>query len=248
MVEKGSPAEPGCGWICLALEREYPGEVDHAFRVGRFQEITLMYVPAHFAQTDPAKLFDFIEQNSFGLLMSQLAGEPFATHLPLLLDREASLHGTLIGHVARANPHWQTTDGNVLAVFSGPHSYISPSWYQAENVVPTWNYLAVHAYGKLQIVEDHAASVKIVQDFVAFYEKSMPRPWTVSPDDSFVDKMVRSVVCFRIELSRLEGKWKLNQNHPRERREKVIDALKHRSDENSQAIAALMAETLHGRS
>jgi transcriptional regulator len=205
-----------------------------------------MYVPAHFAQTDPARLFDFIEQNSFGLLISQLDGEPFATHLPLLLDRTAGPHGTLIGHVARANRHWQTTDRNVLVVFSGPHAYISPSWYQAENVVPTWNYLAVHAYGNLQIIEDHAASLEIAQDFVAFYEKSMPRPWTVSPDDSFIDKMVRSVVCFRIELIRLEGKWKLNQNHPRERREQVVKALSQRPDENSQAITKLMEETLYG--
>jgi transcriptional regulator len=203
-----------------------------------------MYVPAHFSQNDPPRLFEFIEQNSFGLLVSQLGGEPFATHLPLLLDRTAGPSGTLIGHVARANPHWQTPDRNVLAVFSGPHAYISPSWYETENVVPTWNYLAVHAYGRLQIVEDHDATVEMVQDFVAFYEKSMPRPWTISQGDAFIDKMARSVVGFRIEVSRLEGKWKLNQNHPRERREKVIDALSLRHDENSQTIAAWMARSV----
>ncbi len=203
-----------------------------------------MYVPPHFSQTDPDTLFEFMEQNSFGLLVSQLGGEPFATHLPFLLDRQSGPHGTLIGHVARVNPHWQTTDRNVLAIFSGPHAYISPSWYETENVVPTWNYAAVHAYGSLQIVEDHAATVEIVQDFVAFYEKSMPRPWSVSQGDAFIDKLARSVVAFRIEISRLEGKWKLNQNHPRERREKVTDALSLRHDENSQAIAALMAQSL----
>src|SRR5580658_7964071 len=127
-----------------------------------------MYVPAHFSQTDSTRLFDFMEQNSFGLLVSQLGGEPFATHLPLLLDRQAGPSGTLIGHVARANPHWQTTDRNVLAIFSGPHAYISPSWYEADNVVPTWNYLAVHVYGRLEIEDDHAATVQIVRDYVAF--------------------------------------------------------------------------------
>jgi transcriptional regulator len=203
-----------------------------------------MYVPAHFSQSDPTRLFEFIEQNSFGLLVSQLDGQPFATHLPLLLDRTAGPGGTLIGHVARANPHWQTTDRNVLVVFAGPHAYISPSWYEAEQVVPTWNYVAVHVYGTLQVVEDHAATVEIVRDFVAFYEQSMPRPWTISPGDAFIDIMARSVVAFRIEISRLEGKWKLNQNHPRERREKVIQALSLRQDENSQAIAALMADAL----
>ena len=209
-----------------------------------FHETRTMYVPAHFSQTDPTRLFEFIEQNSFGLLVSQLDGEPFATHLPLLLDRAAGPGGTLIGHVARANPHWQTADRNVLAIFSGPHAYISPSWYEADNMVPTWNYLAVHAYGSLQIVEDHDATVGIVRDFVAFYEKSTPRPWTILPGDTFVEKLARSVVAFRIEISRLEGKWKLNQNQPRERRQKVIDALSLRRDENSQAIAALMAQSL----
>ena len=204
----------------------------------------MMYVPAHFSQSDSVRLFEFMEQNSFGLLVSQLDGQPFATHLPLLVDRSTGPRGTLVGHVARANPHWQMTDRNVMVVFSGPHAYISPSWYEAENVVPTWNYLAVHAYGRLQIVEDHAASVEIVQDFVAYYEQSMPRPWTIAPGDAFIDKLVRSVVCFRIELNHLEGKWKLNQNHPRERRQKVINALGQRHDENSQAIAAQMAETL----
>src|SRR5438477_3101686 len=117
-----------------------------------------MYVPPHFAESDPAALHAFVERHSFGLLVSQVGGVPFATHLPLLLDRAAGPHGTLVGHVARANPHWRHLAGQTtLAVFAGPHAYISPSWYQAENMVPTWNYTAVHATGPVEVVEDKAA-------------------------------------------------------------------------------------------
>lgn len=202
-----------------------------------------MYIPAHFRESDPQKLFDFIEQHSFGLLVSQLDGEPFATHLPFLLDRQSGLHGTLIGHVARANPHWETID-TVLAIFSGPHAYISPTWYEAENVVPTWNYTAVHAYGKLHVIEDHAATVQVVRDMVAYYEASLPQPWTIREGDEFVDKLARSIVAFRIPIACIEGKWKLNQNQPRERREKVIRTLQSRDNKNESDIAETMANML----
>ena len=204
-----------------------------------------MYIPPSFSETDRTKLFDFIEQHNFGLLVSQLDNEPVAVHLPLLLDRQAGLSGALIGHMARANPQWQSADRNVLAVFSGPHAYISPSWYEAENVVPTWNYVSVHVNGTLQIVEGDEARLKILRDFVVFHERSMPTPWSLPDDDGFVNRLVQLVVAFRVEITRIEGKWKLSQNHPRNRRDKVIDALALRRDENSQAIAALMARTLH---
>ncbi|HEX4148339.1 MAG TPA: FMN-binding negative transcriptional regulator [Pirellulales bacterium] len=203
-----------------------------------------MYIPAHFRESDQIKLFGLIEQNSFGLLISQLNDELFASHLPLLVDRQSGPHGTLIGHMARANPHWQMEDPNVLVVFSGPHAYISPSWYKAENVVPTWNYVAIHVYGTFQAVEDHPETVQIVRNYVTFYEKAMPSPWTVQEGDEFIEKLTRSVVGFRVEISRIEGKWKLNQNHSRERQEKVAEQLSLRRDENSQAIANLMAHNL----
>jgi len=204
-----------------------------------------MYIPPSFSEADLTKLFDFIEQYNFGLLVSQLDNEPFATHLPLLLDRQAGPFGTLIGHMARANPQWQAANRNVLVVFSGPHAYVSPSWYEAENVVPTWNYVAVHLYGTLHLVEDGETTLKILRDLVLLHEKSMPEPWGFRDGDEFVNKLAQSIVAFRIEISRIEGKWKLSQNHPREQREKVIDALALQRGENSQAIAALMARTLH---
>jgi len=203
-----------------------------------------MYIPAHFRENDQATLLEFIERNSFGLLVSQLDGQPFATHLPLLVDRDAAPGAALIGHVARANPQWRSTDRNVLAVFSGPHAYVSPSSLGAAGVVPTWNYVAAHVYGALEVVDDHEATLQIVRAITAFYEAAMPKPWTFDAGDEFIDKMARGVVAFRIAIARIEGKWKLNQNHPRQRRQNVVDALSRRPDEDSQAIAALMAQDL----
>jgi transcriptional regulator len=200
-----------------------------------------MYVPAAFAELDQAKLHDFIAQNSFGLLVSQVEGLPFATHLPFLLERTTGPHGCLLGHMARANPQWQAISGQTaLAIFAGAHAYISPTWYETEQVVPTWNYVAVHAYGRIQIIEDERSLLDIVQQTVRFYEQTMPRPWSFGGSEAYVQRLLAQIVGFRVEIEKLEGKWKLNQNHPVERRQKVIQALSARSDENAQALAAMM--------
>ncbi len=204
-----------------------------------------MYIPPAFAESDRHKLHDFIEQNSFGVLVSQVDGLPFATHLPFLLDRTSGPYGTLIGHFARANPHWRQASGqSALAIFSGPHVYVSPTWYESEQVVPTWNYTAVHAYGRVQIVEEKQSLLEIVQAMVRLYEHAMPRPWSFDPSGTFAERMLAQIVGFRIEIEKIEGKWKLNQNHPVERRKKVIRALQQRSDENAQAIAEMMQAML----
>jgi transcriptional regulator len=204
-----------------------------------------MYIPAAFAECDLTKLHDFMEQNSFGLLVSQIDGSPFASHLPFLLERRSGPQGCLIGHMARGNPQWEQASGQaVLAIFSGPHAYISPSWYEAAQVVPTWNYVAVHAYGNLQVIEDHDALLELVQKMVQVYEQRMPRPWSIGSPSTFVDRMLTQIVGFRIPIERIEGKWKLNQNHPVERRKKVIRNLQERDDENSQAVAAIMTAML----
>jgi len=205
-----------------------------------------MYIPAAFAEQDLNRLYEFIEQHSFGLLVSQVDAAPFATHLPFLLDRAAGPHGALIGHVARANPQWREAGGQtVLAIFSGPHAYISPTWYEAEQVVPTWNYVAVHAYGRIQIIEDEGALLKIVQETVRFYESVMPRPWSFDGSGTFAERMLAQIVGFRIEIDKIEGKWKLNQNQPVERRQKVVQALQQgHGDENAEAVAAMMRKML----
>lgn len=200
-----------------------------------------MYIPTAFREPDPKKLFDLIEQFSFGLLVSEHEGAPFATHLPLLLDRIQAPHGCLIGHIARANPQWQQAEGKpVLAVFSGPYAYISPAWYEARDVVPTWNYVAVHAYGTFRAIHDVDSLLEIVGQYVEFFEGTMPSRWKFDATSEYSKNLARAIVGFRIEISRLEGKWKLNQNQPRDRREKVVRALLASGDESSQAIAALI--------
>jgi transcriptional regulator len=204
-----------------------------------------MYIPSAFRESDQGKLFDFIEGHSFGLLISNLQGELFATHLPLLLKRDGAAKGQLVGHLARENPQWRELAGQeVLAVFTGPHAYISPSWYESDHVVPTWNYVAVHVYGRCDIVDDVEAMARIVEDYVSTYERTMPTPWTIDPSTPFFKKMVKMVVGFRVEISRIEGKWKLNQNHPAERREKVARQLSQDEHFHSRAIARLMADAL----
>jgi transcriptional regulator len=208
-----------------------------------------MYIPAAFAETDQGKLHDFIERHGFGLLVSQVGGRAFGSHLPFLLDRTAGPNGMLVGHVARANPQWRDAAGQaVLAIFSGPHAYVSPTWYEAEQVVPTWNYTAVHAYGQIRVIEDETTLLWIVQESARFYEQSLPRPWQLDDSGPFVKRMLAQIVGFRIEIETLEGKWKLNQNHPAERRRKVVRALRGQGDENARAVADLMQAMLPAES
>jgi transcriptional regulator len=204
-----------------------------------------MYLPAAFAETDLTRLHDFIEQHSFGLLLSLVEGLPFASHLPFLLERTAGPHGTLVGHMARANPQWRDAGGQTaLVIFTGPHAYVSPTWYEAEKVVPTWNYAAVHAYGRVQVIEDESALLGIVREMVRVYEQAMPRPWPFDGSMTYAQRRLGQIVGLRIEISKIEGKWKLNQNHPVERRRKVVGALQQRGGENALAVAAMMQALL----
>jgi transcriptional regulator len=203
-----------------------------------------MYIPKAFAETDTEKLFDFIEANSFGILFSQRNGQSFATHLPFLVEQSAESNGRLWGHLARANPHWHDLEGEVLIVFPGPHAYISPAWYEEENVVPTWNYVAVHVYGQLSLMHDNEQLLKIVEDSAKFYEAARLAPWTLDTAQEYIHKLLKGIVGFKIEITRLEGKWKLNQNHSVARQERVVNALRQSLDQNSREIAQLMAENL----
>jgi transcriptional regulator len=200
-----------------------------------------MYVPPHFAVHDLATLHDFIDRHPFGLLISSHDQKPFGTHLPLLLDRSSGTQGTIRGHVARQNPQWENMAGQeLLIVFNGPHAYVSPTWYQAERVVPTWNFVAVHVYGQARLMQDTDDLVALLRDLTDTFERDMPAPWTFDPTDPFVRKLATQVVGFRIEIDRIEGKSKLNQNHPPERRQRVIDALRRQDYEDARRIAELM--------
>jgi transcriptional regulator len=200
-----------------------------------------MYVPSSFAETDLRTLHEAIEQHSFAILTSHAGGELFASHLPLLIDCDRGPQGTLVGHMARANPQWRSAAGQqVLAIFSGPHSYISPTWYEAERGVPTWNYVAVHAYGRLELIDDPAESLALLRRTVEHYESAFPRPWQIDAPLDFVEQLAAQIVAYQIPIERLEGKWKLNQNHPPERRQKVVAALEAQGGEHAREIARLM--------
>jgi len=203
-----------------------------------------MFVPASFAETDPTKLHAFMRRNSFAVLTTHGADGLSANHLPLLLDAEFGPRGRLFGHLARANPQWRHAESEALAIFSGPHAYVSPTWYEEEGTVPTWNYIAVHAYGRLQIVEDEDALLEILRRSVETYESAMPAPWAFDASSPDVRGQLKAIVGFHVEITRLEGKWKLNQNHPERRRRRVAEALGARTDADSAAIAELMRQTL----
>lgn len=201
-----------------------------------------MYLPAAFQQIDRGLLTACMERHSFGVLTSAGPHGPEATHLPFLYVPEAGPYGTLISHMAKSNPHWRYADGEtVLAIFSGPDAYISPSWYASENVVPTWNYVAVHATGKFEPVFDPDEILDIVQRTVVRYEASRATPWTFDPSTDFAQRLAQMVVGFRIELTRLDGKWKLSQNHSPERRRRVIHGLELEADPQARELARLMA-------
>jgi len=205
-----------------------------------------MYTPASFAVIDPERLAAFIAEHSFAAVITQQAGLPCASHLPLLLDRERGPHGTLVGHMAKANSQWREAAGvsngiPALAIFSGPHTYISPTWYAEPNNVPTWNYVAVHATGRLTLIEHSEQLLALLGRTVDYYEASLPRPWRLaSQDAAFIEKLLASIVGFEIAVEKLEGKWKLNQNHSEARRERVIATLEQSERADDRAVAAAM--------
>lgn len=199
-----------------------------------------MYVPAAFRVSDTDQLHGFIQNHGFAVLATSGSQGLIASHVPVLLDRSRGPLGTLVGHFARANEQARDFGSEALAVFSGPHAYISPTWYETPETVPTWNYVAVHAVGVLKPVDDAAALVKILEATVEKYEGQKPVPWPFDPATEFHQKLLNGIVGFEIEITRLEGKWKLNQNHPAERRQRVVTALQNLGGENHLEIARLM--------
>ncbi|XJZ26130.1 FMN-binding negative transcriptional regulator [Bacillota bacterium Lsc_1132] len=204
-----------------------------------------MYIPKAFEVSDKKKLIDFIQHHSFGILFSETDDGPFATHLPFLFDESKGENGVMIGHMAKPNPHWKKLHNKkVLVVFSGSHAYISPTWYNEPNTVSTWNYVAVHVLGEFHLVEDKQETKAILEKTVDFYESPMPNPWKAKFDDKFIDGLMNGIVGFEINIEKFEGKWKLNQNHSRQRQQNLINGLKSRDEYHSQEIALLMEQNL----
>jgi transcriptional regulator len=201
-----------------------------------------VYIPKAFEETRPEALHALIQQNSFGILVSQENGELVASHLPFLFEPERGRHGTLMGHMARANPQWRSfrPGAEALAIFSGPHAYISPSWYEAELSVPTWNYAAVHAYGVPALVEDSTRLYRILDAMVQTYESSLSPPWALQLPDDYMARMMKGIVGFEIEITRIEGKLKLGQNRSLTDQARVVAALMELGDPSGLQLVELM--------
>jgi transcriptional regulator len=197
-----------------------------------------MYTPKHFEVTDEETIFDFIGTNSFGVIVSNHGGIPIGTHMPFLLDRRNKY---LTGHFARPNEQWKEIEGQeILIIFQGPHHYISSSWYETNLSVPTWNYVAVHVYGTIEWMTESVDLLKTLNELTEKYE-TQDNPYRIDQSNiEFVEGLMKGIVGFRIKISRLEGKWKLSQNHSKERQERVIQELEKIQSEDALHIAELM--------
>ena len=193
-----------------------------------------MYIPEKFAVTDADEIFAFLAANAFGQLVSLHEGRPMVSHLPFLV---ADDRRTLKCHVARQNPQWrQIEDQQVLATFLGPHDYISPSWYQGGGV-PTWNYQALHVYGRCRVFDDAGELASVVDRLSGVYEARFENPW----QPRYPDSMLRAIVGIELEIDDVECKYKLSQNRPAADHRPVIDRL---DELGSDELVAAMRKTL----
>jgi transcriptional regulator len=205
-----------------------------------------VYTPQHFEEKRPEVLARAIRDIQFALLVTATNGEYFASHLPMVL-KEANGAFTLEAHVARPNEHWKALGNRPasLAVFQGPQTYVSPSWYESKRqhgkVVPTWNYVVVHAHGALEVVEDRDWLRAHLEDLVAANEGRREQPWLISDAPAnFIQSMMRAIVGLRLTVARLEGKWKMSQNRSQADRAGALAGLSASSKPADQAVAAIL--------
>ncbi|PXX24590.1 FMN-binding negative transcriptional regulator [Arenibacter sp. ARW7G5Y1] len=195
-----------------------------------------MYTPSHYKNENLDEVRDFLKQNSFGILVNQTDGRPWATHIPLELDRDDKGMDILVGHIAKANPQWKSFVENeeVLAIFNGPHSYVSSSWYKQEEV-PTWNYIAVHVYGKIQILNEGAV-LDSLHKLVDKYEKESTNPVSIHNLSHKTMRQIKGIVGFQINISDIQATYKLSQTRP-EDHPKIMGELLKTKNPGSHGIA-----------
>ena len=202
-----------------------------------------MYVPRHYSPDDTAVAHDLIRSNVFATLVTEVSGRLDATHVPVVLDGDRGELGSLRFHLARANPTSKalTDDREVLMVFVGPHTYVSPDWYATDNLVPTWNYAVVHGYGMPRTLDD-AGLRRLLDDLGATQESRLPKtPWTrdkMPPE--LVDKMCKAIIGFELPITELQGKWKFDQKKSADDRAGAVAALEELGGESRHAVAATM--------
>ncbi len=202
----------------------------------------LMYIPAQYKNENLSEVKEFLKENAFALLVSQVDGRPWATHIPLELDQDSKGNDILVGHIAKANAQWKSFSQNkeVLCVFNGPHTYVSSSWY-AEEEVPTWNYIAVHIYGKLTIL-DKDAVMDSLRKLVDKYEKGSEQPISLDHLSPKTLRQVRGIVGFQISIDEIQAASKLSQgrehDHPR-----IVKELE-KGNSGSKSIASEMRKKM----
>ena len=206
-----------------------------------------MYIPEFNRQEDRAATIAFMKANPFAILVSNVEGIPFATHLPLLID-DVGDQIMIQGHMAKANAHWKSMkeDEEALVIFHGPHAYISPSLYENRESVPTWNYAAVHLYGEPKLFFDEEGLKKTLHRMINTFESSYMAQWS-ELSEQYRSRMMKHIVGFDIKVKRLEAKFKLSQNRTKGEQARVIQALNQSQDSNISGVAQLMQQEGLGR-
>ena len=200
-----------------------------------------MYIPKLYREEDKAKILEFIRQNDFAVLVTYDGEKPVASHLLMEVIEDGDTV-FINGHMSKANPHWKTFERNpeVLVIFHGAHTYISPTWYNHVNV-PTWNYQSVHVYGKPRIITDHNEAYALLKRLVDRYESNGHYKLETLPQD-FVEKEIKGIMTFQIEVTRIEANYKLSQNRKDEDHANIITQLEERTDDLSHKVAEAMRQ------
>jgi len=201
-----------------------------------------LHLPRHFEPDERAAAARLMHDHPFAALLTPGEAGPHLSHLPLPLSPPCEPHGTLIGHVARANPHWKRfAQAESIAVFHGPHAYVSPSWYaEPATMVPTWNYATVHAHGTIEVVDEPAGARSILDALIHRFEAGREAPWELRMDEARRDALVGAIVAFRMRIRRVDAKFKLSQNRAVADRARIAAALEREGHADATATAAWM--------
>lgn len=199
-----------------------------------------MYIPKHFEEKDKAKLVEFMREYNFAAIVNRAKKRYWATHIPFLIQQEGS-DIILKAHMAKANPQWANfNDGDeVLVIFQEPHSYVSPSMYENKVSVPTWNYIAVHAYGVPVIMPSDEEKISLLEETFRVFESKFKQQWDTLPED-YKNELLGGIVAFQIKVTNLEGKFKLSQNRTEGDRERIIGDFEKKDDKVKSDIAKYM--------
>jgi transcriptional regulator len=201
-----------------------------------------IYTPRAFAADAGSAVAQLIRDHPFATLITHDRPEPFISHVPLQHDATLGPKGTLLGHMARANPHWRHFGGEPsIAIFHGPHAYVSPSWYaEPATAVPTWNYAIAHVYGRVEVIADAAETRALLDGMIRRYEGGRPKPWRLQLEGRPLAAMLDAIVGFRLTIERIDGKVKLSQNRSIDDRDRVIAALRGEDYADATATAEWM--------